>query len=477
MNRDNDRIKGTLIRLCNSPYYIAAVAALAFLFFVTGLSFIGIVISSAIFAVTLLFTDNERYCFPPLLTMIFQLSFVGHDADNELQYFSSPAAITFFAVAAAIMAIALIVYFVKIYKTRQRKTDFFRRPMFWAFVALFAATIFGGLFYKPYDFSSLLYAVGIGGMFLAFYAAFAFLCDKTEQTRIYLARTMVSVMLLIAAELAVFYAFNFADYGIMSSDWKAVMHIGWGISNTIGAMLVMLIPAAYYLINKNIDAPFHYFTVFVAITATYFTMSRTALVVGAPMCVILTIISFVKNKSLRPLLGVMSACFVLAYVIFAIAIILTGKIDVFTDFFIKNSVSGSGTVEEASRGRTDLWKGYFELFKSSPVFGAGFYNAFEKLRLGGMTRFSGMAHNTIMQYLGSCGIVGIAGYLYHRYRSVRLFVKGYSYEKLMFAAGCASVVCMSLLDVFFLSPYFAMFYCLYIVLSENVQKGETEINE
>ena len=140
-------------------------------------------------------------------------------------------------------------------------------------------------------------------------------------------------------------------------------------------------------------------------------------------------------------------------------------------------MSGSGTVEEASRGRTDLWKGYFELFKSSPVFGAGFYNAFEKLRLGGMTRFSGMAHNTIMQYLGSCGIVGIAGYLYHRYRSVRLFVKGYSYEKLMFAAGCASVVCMSLLDVFFLSPYFAMFYCLYIVLSENVQKGKTEINE
>ena len=94
MNRDNDRIKGTLIRLCNSPYYIAAVAALAFLFFVTGLSFVGIVISSAIFAVTLIFTDNERYCFPSLLTMLFQLSFVGHNADEELEYFSSPAAIS-----------------------------------------------------------------------------------------------------------------------------------------------------------------------------------------------------------------------------------------------------------------------------------------------------------------------------------------------------------------------------------------------
>ena len=128
MNRDNDRIKGTLIRLCNSPYYIAAVAALAFLFFVTGLSFVGIVISSAIFAVTLIFTDNERYCFPSLLTMLFQLSFVGHNADEELEYFSSPVAITFFAVAVVIMAIALIVYFVKIYKTKQRKTNFLRSP-------------------------------------------------------------------------------------------------------------------------------------------------------------------------------------------------------------------------------------------------------------------------------------------------------------------------------------------------------------
>ena len=108
------------------------------------------------------------------------------------------------------------------------------------------------------------------------------------------------------------------------------------------------------------------------------------------------------------------------------------------------------------------------MFKTAPVFGVGFYNAFNKLRLTGMTMFSGMAHNTVLQYLGSCGAVGLIGYFYHRYRSVKLFVKNYSYEKLMFAAGCAAIVCMSLLDVFFLTPYFAMFYCLYVVLSENV---------
>ena len=468
MKPDNDRIRGTVIRLSSSPYYIAFVTVLAFLFYVTGLSRTGIIVSAALFAVTLLLCDNERYCFAPLLTLIFQLSFVSGRGKDELQHFSSPLSIVCFAIAVIIIAVAVALYFIKIYKTRNRKTDFFRRPMFIAFAVLFLVTIAGGLFHSPYDLSSLLYAFGIGGMFLAFYAAFAFLLDKTERTRIFLARTMVAVMLLIAAELATFYAFNFGSYGVMDADWKAVMHVGWGISNTVGALLVALIPAAYYLINKNYNVRFNYFAVFVAITAVYFTMSRTALVVGAPMCVILTVISFIKRKNLRATLGIMSASFVLALVVAALIIVLCGKTEVFAAFFIENSVSGSGTVEQASRGRTDLWKGYFELFKTAPVFGVGFYNAFNKLRLTGMTMFSGMAHNTVLQYLGSCGAVGLIGYFYHRYRSVKLFVKNYSYEKLMFAAGCAAIVCMSLLDVFFLTPYFAMFYCLYVVLSENV---------
>ena len=484
--KDNDRLKGTIIRLFKSPYYIAAVTALAFVFFITGLTRLGVIVSAVLFAAALILSDNERYAFPPLLTLVFQLSFrASGSSDDEMKYFTSPLTIVAFAVAVVIIACAVTYYFAKIYKTRDHEANLLLRPMSLAFAVLFVVTIAGGLFHKPYDFSSLLYAFGIGGMFLAFYAAFAFFCDNTESTRIYLARTMVAVMLLVSAELAAFYAFNFGDYGIMSSDWKAVMHIGWGISNTIGALLVMLIPAAYYLINKNYNLYFNYFAVFIAITATYFTMSRTALVVGAPMCVILTIISFVKNKNLRSALGVQSACFVLAYVLIALIIVLCGKIEVFTDFFIKNSVSGSGDVAEASRGRFDLWKGYFEFFKQAPVFGVGFYNAFEALRLGGMTRFSGMAHNTVLQYLGSCGAVGLIGYLFHRYMSVRLYVKNYSYEKLMFAAGCASLVCMSLLDVFFVSPYFAMFYCLYIVLSENVKEEKTssqgqtqsEINE
>lgn len=466
MNDIYDKSVAGFRRFATSKYYIVSVAAMALFFFVTGLDLAGIVISAALFAAALIFTDNERYAMPPLLTLIFQLSF-RHNGEKVVNYYSQPLAIAFFAVAVIIIASAIVFYALKIRPKRNRSFCIKNRKMLLPMTILAAITVLGGLFYSPYDFASLLYAFGVGGMFVAFYIGFAYLTDGLEETRIYLAKTTVSVMLLICAELATFYAFNFSSYGVMNSSWKGSMTIGWGMSNTIGALLVMLIPSAYYLMNKNINFTFNYVAVFIAINAVYFTMSRAALLVGVPMCVVLSVITFVNKHELRKKTAVASALFVAADAIFVLTVMAAGKLTVFTDFFIQNSISGSGDISTASRGRTELWAGYWELFKSAPVFGVGFYNAFYKFMSSTMTMFSGMAHNTVFQYLGSCGIVGIAGYAYHRYASVKLYIKDYSYEKLMFAAGCAALVLMALFDVFFISPYFTLFYCMYIVLSEN----------
>ena len=446
-------------------FYIPALAIFAFIFFVTGLDLAGVVIYAALFALALNLAQDEKYALAPLLMLIFQLSF-RHEG-KAVDYYSAPLAICFFAVAVIIAAAGIIRYAVKVRPLRTRRMGLKKRPMLLPFVVLAAVTLTGGLFYSPYNFASLLYAAGIALMFVAFYIVFCFLTHGGEDERVYLSKCMVAVMLLICAQLAAFYAFNFADYGVMDGKFKGSMVIGWGMSNTIGALLVMLIPAAYYLIGKNVMPVFNYISVFIAINAVYFTMSRAALLIGVPMCVVLSAITFFKKKPVRAKVGVMSAAFVALDLLLVLVIILAGKVQVFAGFFIENSVSDATDIVEASRGRIGLWIGYIKLFLSAPLFGTGFYNAFEKFMTSTMTIFSGMAHNTPLQYLGSCGIVGIAGYLYHRVESVRLFVKNYCYEKLMFAAGCAALVLMSLFDVFFMSPYFAMFYCLYIVLSED----------
>ncbi len=465
------KITGGFEKFAASEFYVWALAGAAFLFFVTGLDLAGIVIFAAVAAAALCFTSDEKHALAPLLIMVFQLSF-RHEG-KAVDYYSTPAAICFFAAAVAIFVAGAVYYAVKVRPLRNR-TFTLRRPMTVSFAVLAAVTLCGGLFYSPYDFSSLLYAFGTAVMFPAFYMLFGFFTHGGEAERIYISRCLVALMLLICAQLAAFYAFNFADYGVMNGAFKGSMVIGWGMSNTIGALLVMLIPAAYYLIGKNRAPIFNYIAVFVAINAVYFTMSRAALLVGVPMCVVLSAITFFAKKQTRAKVGVMSAAFVAIELTLVLIVVLGDKARVFCSFFIENAVSDATDIAEASRGRLQLWAGYIELFTEAPLFGAGFYNAFNRFRNQTMTIFSGMAHNTPLQYLGSCGIVGIAGYLYHRYRSVKLFVKNYSYEKLMFGAGCAALVLMSLFDVYFTAPYFAMFYCLYLTLAEGCPPDRKE---
>ena len=44
----------------------------------------------------------------------------------------------------------------------------------------------------------------------------------------------------------------------------------------------------------------------------------------------------------------------------------------------------------------------------------------------------------------------------------------------MFAVFCAALVLMSLFDVYFTAPYFAMFYCLYLTLAESCPPDRKE---
>ena len=81
--KDNDRLKGTIIRLFKSPYYIAAVTALAFVFFIAGLTRLGVIVSAVLFSAALILSDNERYAFPPLLTLVFQLSFRSSGSSDD----------------------------------------------------------------------------------------------------------------------------------------------------------------------------------------------------------------------------------------------------------------------------------------------------------------------------------------------------------------------------------------------------------
>lgn len=469
MTKPETKTNNFVNKFVTSSFYLPTVVIISLIFYASGADLAGMMVLSAMFAVALVFSSNERYAMPPLFCMLFVLSF-WHALKGDATFYSNIDSIITFVIDGLLIASGLIVYFIKVRPSRSDKTSKFTlkgKTSFISTALMAAGMILGGFMYTPYDWVSTLYGLGIGAMFVAVYMFFSVIYDGTEESRIFYAKSMVALLALIICELGVFYIVRFRDFGVMNNAFKGSMNLGWGISNTCGALMVMLISAAYYLVYKNVNVAFNYIMVFLAINATYFTMSRTALLIGAPLVVALSVFCFVKNKRSSAKIGCLTAAFIAAEALFLAIIMLCGKLGVITDFFTSTILSESGTVDINSRGRSELWSGYIEFFKTAPVFGAGFFNCFKSLMNPNMTMFSGMAHNTPLQFLGSCGIAGFAAYAYHRFVSIKIVVKNYTHEKFMFAAGIVALILMSLFDVYFTSPYFIIFYELYIVLCEK----------
>ena len=91
-----------------------------------------------------------------------------------------------------------------------------------------------------------------------------------------------------------------------------------------------------------------------------------------------------------------------------------------------------------------------------PVFGVGFSTdilyAAEFVGLNGLIPL--MFHNTIAQILSACGTVGITAYIYHRFQTVRCFIKNRTTERTFLALSLLAFVFINLFDnhIFYFFP-------------------------
>ena len=69
--------------------------------------------------------------------------------------------------------------------------------------------------------------------------------------------------------------------------------------------------------------------------------------------------------------------------------------------------------------------------------------------------------------LGSCGVVGIAAYLYHRVSTVRLTFRKPNLYKSTLALCIFTLMAFCLLDVIFFITYPLLFYTLMILFMEK----------
>ena len=120
-------------------------------------------------------------------------------------------------------------------------------------------------------------------------------------------------------------------------------------------------------------------------------------------------------------------------------------------------------------GRFALWSASWNSFLQNPVFGVGFYHTCDELGSG----YAGLpilSHNTVLQLLGSCGIMGMAAYAYHRYITIKVFVSKFDHLAFFMGMSVLGFLLFGLLDVPMFTVYPNFYYALMLLIAERGER-------
>ncbi len=274
--------------------------------------------------------------------------------------------------------------------------------------------------------------------------------EKVDTVCRYFAYISALAAWLLIAETAFMYLGGVVSGGALD---KEAMFYGWGIANTAGSAMSVLIPLIFIGVFRSKYSLAYFFTASVLLGTTALTLSRNALLFGAvfyTVCLFLACICGEKRKIYRVISVLLIALSVTFTVIFKDSIVM-----LFESFLDR----GFG-----DNGRFKLWRDAFNAFSKNRLFGIGFY-AFSADTMTASYFTPKLAHNTVFQLLSSMGLFGLISYTVYRISTVRLFLNKPTLEKLLLLSSVAVLLFESLLDnfLFWFAPTFP--YSISIVIA------------
>lgn len=371
-------------------------------------------------------------------------------------YYSSPAVYSQLIVLVVLMLAAMAYRMAITAKNKKFKLT----PTFYGLCALSAAFILNGIFSPDYNPLNLVY-----GVFMAFFFLVIFVLIKdnvtcTEKTFLNLAYAFAALGAALIVELFIKYVTteNIIVDGVIN---KNLITFGWGIWNTMGMLLTLCIPPVMYLAGKSDRGYLFFAYAIVLLVAAILTMSRQAMLGAVVIFAVCLVILLLKGKN-KLINGIISG------VLAAVLIILAG---VYHQKILTLFDSVFATLSGAN-GRFMLWELAWKNFLSAPVFGTGFFANVPAPDFDGLAIIPEMYHNTIMQLLGSCGILGLIAYLIHRAQTIKVFFKNVTHERTFVALIIAALLLMNLVDnhLFYILP--TLIYSSLIAILEKSQTPE-----
>ncbi len=430
-------------RFCNSVCYIAVIGAVCILCHSFDIPVVGAALLTLLLLPALLFCKNSFVLMPFVMMCSFVIS---EDTMPQSGYYNTPLNMTLLCIMLGMLVLAFafnIVYFDK------WKYIFKRAYLTVSLVILTFGLLMGGVGSPSFSGTGFGTALAIA---LTMFMPYTMIVNCGEyngrKTVEYFAYAMIAVAVVIFAAVIKQYIKYDLD---MSYHPKDLIVFGYAISNTGAAFVVIALPITFYLVHIYKHGYLFLIAVALEIITIVLTFSRASILVTVfGSLIVATAMVFTKKS------GVL--WYRIAYVV-CLTVALTIVIVYWDHIYVKIQSLLAGEVTDS--GRSDLWSAGFAAWKQYPVLGVGIWY------LPPQNSWYYSFHCTPLTYLYCTGVVGLAAYVYHRYKTVRLVFKAKLTDERIFVALCVLAMVMNaLLDIGMTSPPHLLYYGILLGIIE-----------
>lgn len=282
--------------------------------------------------------------------------------------------------------------------------------------------------------------------------------------RDYFAWVGLGVGLTVCCEAIGIYAIN--DVIIDGGFETRHIYTGWGNKNNVGAIIAMMIPFGLSLVRREkLGWVFNVITLLMLLVLC-FTCSRTSIFFGI-LIYLIALGCLLKDAKWRKttLLNVgITSGIVLVLLFF----VFYGRIYELVSKFWKWDFASVGN------RFTDYQKGLTS-FAAHPIFGETFYPSQSIYEWSTVDSLKAVLparwHNTVIQLLTSCGLVGLICYSIHRIQTLHLFWKKRHTQVIFIGTSLLCLLLMSLLDCHFFNIGPTLFYSMGLAFAEKSEEA------
>ena len=458
------RVIGNINRFVESPWFIALVCLMTAIcnVFGTELYVYPLLILFGIYIA--LFGRDFLPCMSIVICCYIAPSVQNNPGRNENSIFYPENGGIVLVVCFVLFVIATVIRLITDKELGGKRFLLHKRKLTTGMMVLGCAYLMAGAFsgrYFEHDLNNPIFALL---QFFAIFAFYWFFCGAVKWDRVnpnYFAWVGLGVGLTVCAEIVGVFVTN--DVVVDSKIQTGLIASGWGNANNIGCMVAMMIPFANGLARRTGKTILFSMLSVAMLILTCLTCSRTAMAAGA-IIYIVSLIPSLKDSAQRKQVLIFNALALLVLV--ALIIIFKGYLD---RLFAELRSRGLNP-----RMREIIYPEGVQTFLKNPIFGEGFYPSTDKIyQWSSVDKLKAFLparwHNTVIQLLASCGIVGLLGYGFHRFQTVRLFWKKRNTGIFYVGLSVAALLLMSLLDCHFFNIGPTLFYSMALAFAEHTE--------